>query len=149
MAPPLAGASGASLARFLLFTSGGTLLWALPCLLGGYLFHDAIGGVLSSLTDLGSGALMIVGVALGLYIAFKWWQRRRFYQALRMARITVDELQRLIQEGKPPLVLDVRTAPSLVRDPRRIPGAVVLDAENLDARVGDLPTRREIILYCT
>jgi membrane protein DedA with SNARE-associated domain len=149
VAPPLAGASRASFARFLLFTSGGTLLWAGAALLGGMLFHDAVESVLTFLTSLGGGALVIVGAALAMYVAFRWRQRRRFFKALRMARISVEDLYRLMQEGKPPLIVDVRTPQGRMRDPRRIPGAIVLDTENLDAQIRELPTVREIVLYCT
>lgn len=149
VAPPLAGGSGATLLRFLIFTAGGTLLWAGTAFLGGFIFHSAIERVLTFLTSLGSWALVLGGALLALYIIFKWNERRRFYKALRMARITVDELHRLMKEGKPPLVADVRTGPGRARDPRRIPGAIVLDTENLDAQIRDLPTKREIILYCT
>lgn len=149
VAPPLAGGSGATLLQFLIFTAGGTLLWAGSALLGGYVFHGAIGRVLDFLTDLGSWALVLGGALLALYIAFKWQERRRFFKALRMARITADELHRLMEEGKPPLVADVRTAAGRTGDPRRIPGAIVLTAEDLDAKIRELPTEREIILYCT
>jgi membrane protein DedA with SNARE-associated domain len=149
VAPPLAGATRAGFGRFLLFTSGGTLLWAGSALLGGALFRGAIDRVLSFLADLGGRALVVVGIALALYVAFKWWQRQRFYKALRMARISVDDLYRLMQEGKPPLVVDVRTVRGRTSDPRRIPGAVVLDVENIDAQIPTLPVGREIVLYCT
>jgi rhodanese-related sulfurtransferase len=36
-----------------------------------------------------------------------------------------------------------------MQDPRRIPGAIVIDAEALDEEIHRLPTSREIILYCT
>ena len=40
--------------------------------------------------------------ASAVFVAFKWWQRRRFYKVLRMARITVEELRRLMDEGQSP-----------------------------------------------
>ena len=82
-------------------------------------------------------------------MAVKWWQRRRFYKVLRMARISVDDLQRLMDQGLNPIVLDVRTVQGRSLDPRRIRGASVLDVENLDAELRDMPRDREIILYCT
>ena len=82
-------------------------------------------------------------------MAAKWWQRRRFYKVLRMARISVEELRELIQKGERPVVLDVRTPGGFARDPRRLPGASVMEASQIDARVAELPRDREIILYCT
>lgn len=149
VAPPLAGAMGASLPSFLLYDGGGALLWAGAGVAGGMIFHRAVDRVLTYLTSIGSAAFFLLAGALLLFLAFKWWQRRRFYKVLRMARITVDELRRLIDEGHAPVVVDVRTSGALARDPRRIPGATVLEAKDLDARLGELPRDREIILYCT
>jgi len=66
-----------------------------------------------------------------------------------MARISVDELHRLIQEGRDPVVVDVRTHGSRQADPRRIPGARLLEFGQLPEKLEDLPVDREIILYCT
>jgi len=66
-----------------------------------------------------------------------------------MARISVEELRRLMDEGKSPIVLDVRTRAGRIRDPRRIKGAAVLDVDNLDAELNALARNQEIILYCT
>ena len=149
VAPPLAGAARAPLSRFLLFTGGGALLWTGSALLLGVFFHGAIERALSYLTSLGGGALVLLGVALVLYIAAKWMQRRRFYKVLRMARIRAADLRRLMDEGKAPVVVDVRSNAARQRDPRRIPGAIVVDIVELDEKISHLPTDREIVLYCT
>lgn len=149
VAPPMAGAIGARLPTFLLYDGGGALLWAGAGVLGGAVFHDAIGRVLELLASLGSGALVLLGGALAVFVALKWWQRQRFYKVLRMARITVNDLRRLMDEGHSPIVVDVRTAGARARDPRRIPGARVIESSELDLRLAELPRDREIILYCT
>ena len=149
VAPPLAGAAGAPLSRFLPFTAGGALLWSGSALALGVLFHGAIERALSFLVNLGSGALALLGVALVLYVAVKWAQRRRFYRLLRMARIRAADLRRLMDEGKAPLIVDVRSHNARARDPRRIPGAIVVDLHDLDEKISSLPTDREIVLYCT
>ncbi|MFI5198681.1 MAG: DedA family protein, partial [Thermoanaerobaculia bacterium] len=122
VAPPLAGAAGSTLPRFLMFTSGGTLLWAGTALTLGLLFHGAIDRVLTFLADLGSGAIVVLGAALLLYIAVKWTQRRRFYRFLRMARIGVADLRRLMDGGQAPLVVDVRSDHARLRDRRESVG---------------------------
>jgi membrane protein DedA with SNARE-associated domain len=149
VAPPLAGATRASLGEFLLFDAGGALLWAGAGVAGGMVFHRAIDRALAFLASIGGAAFALLGAGLLLFIAFKWWQRRRFYKVLRMARISVEELRQLLDEGKSPIVLDVRTVGGRSLDPRRIRGAAVLDVYNLDAALQDLPRDREIILYCT
>ena len=149
VAPPLAGATGARLPVFLFYDAGGSLLWAGSGVVAGIVFHRAIDRGLEFLTSIGSWALVLLGSALGLFLAFKWYQRRRFYRMLRMARITPEELYGLIENGKDPVVVDVRTGGAIAADPRRIPGAVAMNFSELDARVAELPTDREIILYCT
>jgi membrane protein DedA with SNARE-associated domain len=149
VAPPLAGASGTGYPRFLLFTSGGTLLWAGSALLLGAAFHGAVDRVLSALATLGGWAFVVLAGGLVLYILVKWRQRRRFYRFLRMARIRVHDLRGLMDAGEAPVVVDVRSRNARLRDPRRIPGARTIDLEDLDVHVALLPADREIVLYCT
>jgi membrane protein DedA with SNARE-associated domain len=149
VAPPMAGATGARLPAFLLYDAGGAFLWAGAGVAAGIVFHRAIDRALALLESLGSGALVVLGAGLAVFVAFKWWQRRRFYKILRMARITVDDLRGLMDAGESPVVVDVRTSAARHADPRRIPGATVMGVHEVDARVAELPRGREIILYCT
>jgi membrane protein DedA with SNARE-associated domain len=149
VAPPLAGAIGARPIPFLLYDGGGAMLWAGAGLAVGMIFHKAIDRGLEVLTSIGSRSLTVVGVALLVFIAAKYWQRRRFYRALRLARITPEDLYRLMNEGRDPLILDVRTGAARRADPRRIPGARVLEYSEIEEKLAGLPHDREIILYCT
>jgi membrane protein DedA with SNARE-associated domain len=149
VAPPMAGATRAGLGEFFLYDGGGALLWAGAGVAGGMVFHRAIDRVLAFLASIGSAAFAVLGAGLVVFVAFKWWQRRSFFKFLRMARISVEDLRRLIDEGQSPLVLDVRTSKGRSADPRRIRGASVLDVYDLDRALKDLPRDREIILYCT
>ncbi len=76
-------------------------------------------------------------------------QRRGFYRQLRMARISVEELQSLRNAGGDPLVIDVRNDVGFEAEPRRIPGALPCVMERIDSVLADIPRDREIILYCT
>jgi membrane protein DedA with SNARE-associated domain len=149
VAPPLAGATAASLPAFLFFDAGGSLLWAGAGVATGAVFHRAVDRALEFLESIGSWALVVLGAGLALFIAFKWWQRRRFYRMLRMARISAEELHRAIEGGEAPVIVDVRTGGARAADPRRIPGAIAMQVSELDERLGELPADREIVLYCT
>jgi rhodanese-related sulfurtransferase len=92
---------------------------------------------------------VILAGALLLFIAAKWWQRRRFYRLLRMARISPADLDRLIEERRDPIILDVRTKGARTRDPQRIPGARLLEFSEIPEKLAGLPLDREIVLYCT
>lgn len=152
VAPPLAGAMRVGAGRFGLVATFAALVWASTAVAIGWFFHDAVGTVADWLQGLGFWGLILLGGLLSCYVSFKWWQRQRFFKLLRMARITPEELVRLQDEAIDTLVFDVRTAAGRRQDLRRIPGALVLDAENpdeLDAKLAALPRDREIILYCT
>jgi membrane protein DedA with SNARE-associated domain len=149
VAPPLAGAMGAKLPIFLFYDALGTILWAGGGLMIGFIFHRAIEDVLSFLEGLGTGALYLLAAALVLFVLFKWWQRRRFYRALRMARIGVEDLRSLFEKGEKPVIVDVRGPGERQRDPRRIPGAMTMDMSELDAKLPGIPPEVEIVLYCT
>jgi len=149
VAPPLAGATRLGWTPFLLWNALGIAIWAGAAIGAGALFEAQIGGLLARLEAWGALALQAIGALLALYVALKWWERRRFYKMLRTARITVEELRSLIDGGAGPVVVDVRTAGARARDPRRIPGASVMEVAELDARLSELPRDREIILYCT
>src|SRR6185503_12571182 len=100
LAPPLAGTSGVSAARFFFFDGLGALLYATTFILIGVLFSHQLEQIMAGLANLGSGALaLVVGLAT-LYIAYKYFQRRRLLKQLRMARITVDELHQKMTEGE-------------------------------------------------
>ena len=149
VAPPLAGAIGRSPVAFLVYDAGGSLLWAGGAILLGRVFHRAVDRALAFLTSIGTGAFTLLATALLLFILLKWWQRRRFYRMLRMARISVEELRPLLTGDRAPVVLDVRTRASRMADPRRIPGALTFEYGEIETKASSLPADRQIVLYCT
>lgn len=149
IAPPLAGALRVGWLRFIYLSALAALLWVGAGLLGGVIFKSQIEQLLVELDRYGGMALLGALVLFGCYIAYKWWERRRFYKMLRMARISVAELNDLIQSGAQPVIIDVRSATARALEPHWIPGAVAIPLENVDAHVKDLPRDRDIILYCT
>jgi membrane protein DedA with SNARE-associated domain len=150
IAPPLAGASHrTSFLRFLMFDAAGAVLWAAISLLIGRTFGGAIGSVLATLESLGGWALVLVGSGLALFILIKWWERKRFYRTLRMARITPAELSGRLNDNAPTVILDVRSLSERERDRRRIPGALPLDPEQPEEVLQKIDAGSEIVLYCT
>jgi membrane protein DedA with SNARE-associated domain/rhodanese-related sulfurtransferase len=149
ISPAMAGTMRLSGWSFALLDGLGAAIWAGAAIGTGMLFHREISQLIGHLEELGGIAIAVIGVLLGGYIASRWRQRRRFYNRLRMARITVDELHRLIGEGQQPVIVDLRT--SLVRDQdsRFIPHALVMDFAETDQWLDQVPTDREIIFYCT
>lgn len=147
--PPLAGAMRMGWPSFVVLNGLGILLWAGAAIGAGMLFHDELGRLIARLEGYGAAAVELVAMLLAAYVAFKWWERRRFYRALRLARISVEELRRLIEGGKQPIVVDVRSPVARKTDGRLIPGALVMDVAASDARLRQLPTDRDIVFYCS
>ena len=149
IAPPLAGAMRLGWPSFLLLNGLGVVIWAGVAIGAGMAFHAQISGFIVRLEGLGTLAAEAIGALLGGYIALKWWERRRFYKMLRIARIGVDELRALMDEGRRPVIVDVRSPISRGLDPRFIPGALAMDVAEVNRRLAELPADREIVFYCT
>jgi len=149
LAPPLAGSSGVRAPRFFFFDGLGSLLYSACFILLGVLFSHQLEQVIDALAGLGGSALaLMVGLA-ALYIGYKYYQRQRLLKELRMARITVDELHQQLESGENPIILDLRSAAELERDPSLIRGARHITMEELKLRQHEIPRDRDIILYCS
>jgi len=149
IAPPLAGAMRIGWLRFIGLSLLAATLWVGAALVAGMLFKTQIARLLIRMDQIGSMAFGIALVLLSAYVGYKWWERRRFYKMLRMARISVAELNQLIQEGAQPLIIDVRSASARALEPRWIPGALHISLPDVDVHLKELPRDRDIILYCT
>jgi len=149
LAPPLAGITGTRPVRFLAYNTAGSLVWAGVPLLAGMALHHAVDRVLAVLEGLGTWGVVALAAGLALYLAARWARLVRFRQALRIARISADELHRMMDAGHQPLVLDVRTNLVFALDPRTIPGAIRFHIDELDSKLADVPRDKEIVLFCT
>lgn len=139
VAPPLVGALGLRTGPFALFDGLGSLLWVGVAVSLGYVFANQIDYLLDALASAGSVALMLLGCLLALYIVAKWWQRHRLIRTLRMARITVQELNNAIAAGQVPAIVDVRSEAARMVDTRVIPGALLADVRSVDRIMGAVP----------
>ncbi len=148
VAPPLAGATRMGAVRFALYSVLGGMLWVGAAMFGGLLLKPQIDRLLPRLAGLGSTLVVLILVALGAWILWKWWERRRFNRALDMARISVGELHEDLNAAAPPVILDVRSGTAQSLERRRIPGAVHVPLAEVGTHLGRLPRDRDIILYC-
>jgi membrane protein DedA with SNARE-associated domain/rhodanese-related sulfurtransferase len=148
IAPPLAGATRMGFRRFAAFSALGAALWVGAALLAGWLFKPEIVRLLPRLAGVGGAVLGVLVLLLAAYVAFRWWERRRFFAALDMARVSVAELHAQLSGGVTPVVVDVRSPTAQGVDRRRIPGALHVPIHEVEAHMGALPRDSEIILYC-
>jgi rhodanese-related sulfurtransferase len=141
----MSGVVSARLPEFLLYDAIGAALWAGSGVALGSIFHDAVDDVFTELAALGRVGGVLILALLMVFLALKLWRRHQFFQQLRMSRITVQELQRLRQDGAPLLLVDARPSASRVRD-GVIPGAIAFEFLLQDVE----HSRRggEVVVYC-
>jgi membrane protein DedA with SNARE-associated domain len=149
VAPPLAGVVAMPRWRFLRYDASGALAWTLLYVGLGYLFSSQLEAVALALAGLGTGAALVVAVALGAYVALKYAQRRRFIRSLRTARITPEELMGRMQNGEALVIVDLRNVDHRATEGLRIPGALHMDPAELEERHREIPRDQEIALYCS
>jgi len=149
LVPPLAGSSGVSTPRYLLFDGAGSMLYTGCFMLLGVLFSHQLDQVIAALASLGGNALAVVVGLVAVYVGYKYFQRRRLLRELRMARITVDELHQKQEAGERPIILDLRPVSELEQHPSVIRGARHTTLDELERRLDEIPLDREIVLYCS
>ena len=125
------------------------MLYGGSFILVGALFSHQLEQVIAALASLGSGALGVVAGLVALYIGYKYFQRRRLLNELRMARITVDELHQKLEAGENPIILDLRSVAEVERNPLLIRGARHMTMDEVQLRQNEIPRDRDIILYCS
>ena len=148
IAPPMAGALGTGVPTFLGFSLLGGLLWSATGLGIGAYFHADVDKVLEVLSTMGSTALTVLAILLGLFVLAKFIERRRFQRAMQTERISIEELKELLDSGHDPVMVDARSATAQLLDPP-VPGALLVGSSDPLALIKALPKDRHIIVYCS
>ncbi len=148
-APPLAGMTGMSTGRFLLADSIGSLLWAGSLLATGVLFHRQLEWAAERAAKLGLGLGLALALLVTIYFSWKYFQRRRFLNLLRVNRITVSDLHDSMESDKHDFFLiDMRDEWEIKRT-SLIPGARLFSFGDLEERHVEIPRDKDIVLYCS
>jgi membrane protein DedA with SNARE-associated domain/rhodanese-related sulfurtransferase len=149
VAPPVAGQTGMSLTRFLIFDSGGAIIWVGSLLLGGRLFGDLLKRDPSALDTVGhfGGLLLILGILA--FIASRIYRRQSYMKKLRTARLEPEALKLMLDAGEAVYIVDLRHPLELVPDPFTLPGAHHVSPDALALHSAEIPLDRDIVLYCT
>jgi hypothetical protein len=95
---------------------------------------------------MGSSLLILIVLLFGLWIGWKFVQRRRFLRSLDVARITPSELRERLDAGEEPFIVDLRS--DMDPEPSPVPHSVRISMEDLAAGRHQIPRDREIILFC-
>jgi len=114
----------------------------------GYVFSGELERIAGRAAYLGEWLLVLILAAFGGYIGWKYYNRRRFLRKLRIARITPEELKEKIDSGEDVIIVDLRHALDFDAQPETIPGALHMDAAELEEAHEVIPRDREIVLFC-
>jgi membrane protein DedA with SNARE-associated domain/rhodanese-related sulfurtransferase len=147
VATSMAGVVRLPLWKFVLFDAIGAALWSGVAIGVGFAFSGAINDVLAIFETLGRVGLWIIAGVFLLYLVAKWWQRELFIWQLRMDRLTVDELNELMQSRRVGKVIDVRSPMSQAMT-GRIPGAITVDPANIRVDLVAVEPDSEVVVYC-
>jgi len=148
-AAPLAGLTRMNPWKFIVADSAGAVLWSGSYLAAGYIFRNQLELAAEQAGRLGSFALFVIGMALGAWIGWKYYQRRRFIRGLRVARVTPEELMSMIVSGVDVAVVDLRHELEVESDNFKLPGAIWMTMDQLEIRHDEIPRDRDVVLYCT
>ena len=148
MAAPLSGIIRMGWRRFILFDALGALLWSSAFMITGYVFSGELERIAARAAYLGEWLLVLVLAAFAGYIGWKFYNRRRFLRRLKIARITPEELKEKIDSGEDVVIVDLRHALDFAAQPETIPGALHMDAAELEEAHEVIPRDREIVLFC-
>jgi membrane protein DedA with SNARE-associated domain len=146
---PLAGIFQMRLSKFLLYDTAGAVLWASAFLGLGLVFKNQVEEAIQIANRTGGRLLLVMVLSLAGYLTFKFVQRRRFVRKLSVARITPQELKQRLDAGEDIAIVDLRQDLDFEADPGLLPGALRMRADEIEARHGEIPRDRELILYCT
>lgn len=149
MAPPIAGMSKLTLGEFIISDGIGSILYGACFIYLGYFFSGQIERIERGLAGIGGDAIALVAAVIAGYLGYKFWQRKRLLDELRMARITVDDLRRMLDAGENVTILDMRSQGELENEPTLIAGAIHLTMEQVKEGRHDIPSDREVIVYCS
>jgi membrane protein DedA with SNARE-associated domain len=146
LAAPLAGSSRVGWGEFVFFDSVGAAIWISTWATAGYIFSEQLEAIGDVVGRAGFRLfLSIVAVTAG-WIAWKYFQRRRFFKKLAIARIPAAELRRMLDAGEEVVIIDVR---GLAPEEAPIPGTLRIPLSDLSERYREIPRDRDVILFCS
>jgi membrane protein DedA with SNARE-associated domain/rhodanese-related sulfurtransferase len=146
---PMAGAMGTTYRMFLTYDSIGAALWSGTGLIIGAIFAPQIDMLLAGAGRLGRMAGVIILALLLIYATYRWIRRRQLINKLATARMEIDELDKLIEAGQPPVLFDIRSREKRKLDPYVIPGTQFADERQLTDIIAKYAPDQKLVIYCS
>jgi membrane protein DedA with SNARE-associated domain/rhodanese-related sulfurtransferase len=154
VAAPIAGQTGMSYGRFLVWDLAGSLIWGETFILAGRFFGDLAKKSGPFFQWLGHFAFVIFILMVLGFLAHRIWKQRKFLQQVRELRLEPSELKAMLDTAEetgntPPFIVDLRHPLDYLPDPRVLPGALRIGPNELKLHSEIIPRDRDVILYCT
>ena len=148
--PPLVGAEGVAVARFLALDTLGGFLWSGFYVGFGYVFSNELDVAIRWVRHFGTVLVIGLGIPIGLYLGWRGLVLARMIRRLRLRRISPAMLDRKLKSNRRVLVLDLLDFEEETDGeiPEAIPGAFRVDPARLRKSPHiTVPDDVEIILY--
>jgi len=123
LAAGLAGTVSLGPDRFLIYAAAGAFPWAGAWIVLGYACSDAMGLGATWGSRVGMQFVIALAAVLIAYLVLKYARRRRFLAHLR--------IEQRLDTGDPLVIVDLRTALDIEAAPHKIPGARLIDRDEL------------------
>ncbi|HWF08236.1 MAG TPA: VTT domain-containing protein [Bryobacteraceae bacterium] len=147
LAAPLAGTARVRWSSFLVFDSLGAAFFIGAWTTAGYLLSEQLEIVGDVVGRAGFRLFLAIVIVVGGWIGWKYFQRRRFFRKLAVARIFPEELQSMLDAGREVAVIDVRGGLVLYTPP--IPGTLRIPLSEMAERHKEVPRDRDVVLFCS
>lgn len=148
-AAPMAGLTRMPPLKFIAADATGAAAWSATYLAAGYVFRNQLERLGEQAGRMGSWLLLFLGSLLAAYVAWKYYQRRRFIRGLRVARVTPEDLMKMIESGEDVAVVDLRHAMEVKQDGVKVRGAIWIAMGELEDRHAEIPRDKDVVLYCS
>ena len=150
VSPPLAGAEGATVPRFLVYDTAGSLLWSAAYVLLGFAFSRQLDAVEGLIGHFGTLLALLIGVPLGAFVLWRGLHLVRMIRHLRLRRITPAMLEVKRKENPRLAIFDLLYYEARDGAMAGIPGALRIDpARARTTQRLDFPAGMEVVLYCS
>lgn len=147
LAAPLAGTARVRWVVFLLFDLTGAAFFIGAWSAAGYLLSEQLEVVGDVVGRAGFRLFLAILVVVAGWIAWKYFQRKRFFRKLAVARIHPEELQTMVEAGDEVVVIDVRGGLALMVPP--LPGSLRIPLSEMENRHAEVPRDRDVVLFCS
>ena len=154
VAAPIAGQTGMTYQKFLMWDMAGSLVWSLGYALAGRFFGDLARRSARFFALLGHFAVILFVLAVAGLVLYRYLRNRRLLREIIALRLEPAELMEKIDQARaagepPPFVVDLRHPLDYLPAPRVLPGTVRISPGELERRSDVLPRDRDVVLYCT